>query len=112
MGSHDYVETYDPKHIKFVSTNSVLELFSPGDADTWGKSFRQVTKIHSQDRYLFELQSSIQTLGMQNPIVLGRDGYIWNGHHRLFLATKTLDLYHIPVIFSDFVSYTQEKHTL
>lgn len=103
---------YDPQHVKIVSTKSVLDLFMPGDADAWFDSFKKIQELHQADDYLLSLRESILVGGIRNPIVLGSDGCVWDGHHRLCIATGALVLTKVPVIFSDFVTYSQENLTL
>lgn len=112
MCKSESIMTYDPQHVKIVSTKSVLDLFMPGDADAWFDSFKKIRELHQADDYLLSLRESIQLEGMRDPIVLGSDGCVWDGHHRLSIATGALALSKVPIIFSDFVSYTQEKRTL
>lgn len=112
MCKSESIMRYDPQHVKIVSTKAVLDLFMPGNADTWFDSFKKVRELHHADGYLISLRESIQLEGMRDPIVIGSDGCVWDGHHRLSIATGALSLSKVPIIFSDFVSYTQEKRTL
>ena len=98
--------------VKYVKPRSIMHVFDPGDEESWIKTFRQIEYMHRGSSYLSDLMYSIQTEGMKEPILLGNDGRIWDGHHRLYIADQ-LKLESIPVLFSaNHIEGPQEKRTL
>ncbi len=62
----------------------VLAEIQPGDQDwSWQSQFRWLEEAR-QDR-LTDLTTEILTEGLERPLVLGPDGRLWDGHHRLYV---------------------------
>lgn len=82
-----------------IHTSSLLVVFRPGDYPdrTWPEEFAWLWEhdTHKMDM----LTTSIQETGIREPILLGSDGRIWDGHHRLAAAMR-LGIDKVPVVFS------------
>jgi hypothetical protein len=73
----------------------LLSVYRPGSDDhDWQTEFDQVEQFDWFDG----LMTSIQETGIQNPILLGADGRVWDGHHRITAAFK-LGVAAVPVEF-------------
>lgn len=70
--------------------------YKDGDEHGWETEFAHLRETHS-DR-LAELRESILKDGIKSPVVIGPDGRIWDGHHRLCVADE-LGLSTVPVTF-------------
>lgn len=60
----------------------------------WSEEFDWLRQEHAED--LAALAESIREHGIRTPILLGRDGRVWDGHHRLCVAYD-LGITSIPV---------------
>lgn len=82
-----------------IHTSSLLVVFRPGDYPerTWSDEFAWLWDNHQERMDM--LTTSIQENGIQEPILLGSDGRIWDGHHRLAAAMR-LGIDKVPVVFS------------
>lgn len=77
-----------------MAVADILAQYVPGDEHEWGVEFAWLRDHHSEA--LRELSLSIQEHGIREPVVLGDDGRVWDGHHRLLVA-NTLGLNGVPV---------------
>jgi hypothetical protein len=75
----------------------VLRDFRDGDEHGWDTEFRYLRKEHGDS--LAALSRSVRESGICEPIHLGSDGRVWDGHHRLCVATD-LGLRDVPVRFA------------
>lgn len=50
----------------------------------------------STSERLDELATSIQAEGIREPVLLGNDGRVWDGHHRIVVAMR-LGIESVPV---------------
>ncbi len=73
---------------------SVLSNWRDGDDHGWATEFEWLDKNHRVQ--LDTLAASIQETGIQEPILLGNDGRVWDGHHPLYVALE-LGMTHVPV---------------
>lgn len=73
----------------------VLANYSDGDERGWDVEFAWLRANHTAR--LADLTASILDHGVQVPILLGPDGRIWDGHHRLCVA-RHLGLRTIPCV--------------
>lgn len=73
----------------------LLANFKDGDELGWTVEF---DRLWSQDRSMDMLATSIQETGIREPIQLGYDGRVWDGHHRLAVADR-LGFETVPVEF-------------
>ena len=72
----------------------VLATYRDGDEHGWATEFAWLRSHHAEQ--IEALASSIREVGMHSPILLGSDGRIWDGHHRLCVA-DSLGLDDVPV---------------
>lgn len=75
---------------------TVLAGWRDGDEHGWDTEFDLLWSTHQG--HLDMLTTSIQESGIREPILLGTDGRVWDGHHRLCVAS-TLALHTVPVTF-------------
>lgn len=76
-----------------VPIATVLNSYRPGSGDwTWACEFAE---IGCRDD-LTELVNDIKANGIREPILLGNDGRVWDGHHRVMVAVA-LDIKFVPV---------------
>lgn len=75
----------------------VLDQYQDGDEHGWDVEF---ALLRSQwPDYIASLTASIRFYGIREPILLGYDGRVWDGHHRLCVA-DALGLTEVPVTFT------------
>ncbi|MEH3033343.1 MAG: ParB N-terminal domain-containing protein [Aeromicrobium erythreum] len=72
----------------------VLDGWRDGEEHGWQTEFDWIESNHSGQ--IDMLTSSIQQDGIRVPILLGNDGRVWDGHHRLCAANR-LALESVPV---------------
>lgn len=70
-----------------------------GSAD-WGWAAEFKDRRRNCQGRLDQLATSIQETGMREPILLGSDGRVWDGHHRI-CAALMLALETVPVEILD-----------
>lgn len=75
----------------------VLSQYRDGDelSDGWTEEFDWLRQEHPSR--LADLRDSISRDGIKFPVLLGTDGRVWDGHHRLCVAVD-LALESVPVI--------------
>ena len=80
-----------------MSIEEVLRTYTPGSYDwSWEEEFND---LETRDfDYLQELIEDIRENGQKDPILLGDDGRVWEGHHRI-LVLQTLGQTHIRAAF-------------
>jgi len=68
-----------------------------GDRITWSAEFNWLRENHApQLRALF---LSVLQNGIREPLLIGDDGRLWDGHHRLYVA-HSLGFKHVPVKYA------------
>lgn len=72
----------------------LLRDYTPGDGHSWDDEMQWI-KANHWDRYV-HMYFSIQLNGFYKPILLGDDGRVWDGHHRITAAYQ-LGIKHVPV---------------
>lgn len=79
--------------------NDLLERFRPGSFNwTWPEEFIDI-KEHSV--YMFgTLLADITVNGIREPVLLGNDGRVWDGHKRI-TAAFTLGIPSIPIEYAE-----------
>lgn len=77
-----------------MRVSDLLKQYTPGEDHSWEDEFEELRGRNS--RALFELLTSIEQIGMVTPILLGDDGRVWDGHHRLCIAYD-MRFSHVPV---------------
>lgn len=79
-----------------VNLAALKKVFTVGSGDwSWEE---EVKKLANRDRTK-QLVESIRVEGIREPILLGNDGRVWDGHHRITAATL-LGIREVPVEFS------------
>lgn len=74
----------------------LLRDYRDGDEHGWDTEFAYLRRNHA-DR-LRRLNHSVAVEGIREPILLGNDGRVWDGHHRLCSA-HDLGLATVPVTY-------------
>lgn len=85
-----------------VHLSSLLVVFQPGDYPerSWSEEFEWLWKNDAHRMKSIKRQVKEHGLdSFDDPILLGSDGRVWDGHHRLAVAMK-LGIKEVPVIFS------------
>jgi hypothetical protein len=73
----------------------VLRDYLPGLRDTWAAEWEDIRRSTPPDAW-DKLIEDLDENGIEKPILLGYDGRVWDGHHRLWWA-MTHDHDIIPV---------------
>lgn len=60
----------------------LLATVKPGSRD-WSWQQEAINIIHYDAIHMALLIESIQVYGQQRPVVIGSDGRLWDGHHRV-----------------------------
>jgi hypothetical protein len=87
--------------VEVMSLRELFEHYRPGSHDwpwTWEEEIRDVlyNPVHyPRSSYLME---HIEEYGIQEPVLLGSDRRVWDGHHRLAIAF-VLSFEYVPVDF-------------
>ena len=74
----------------------LLRDYTPGDGHSWETEFEWLKNHHNGKLALLIL--NILTYGIREPILLGDDGRVWDGHHRIAVAHQ-LGLDEVPVAY-------------
>lgn len=75
----------------------VLEEIRCGSKDwSWEEEWADLDRRHADTAYLTTLEKQIKTNGITDPVLIGSDGRLWDGHHRLRLAVR-LGVGYVPV---------------
>lgn len=82
-GWHQSSAMREPKQYLYHPQNIIGEV-RPGDDHSWAAEFKFLW-TNDQHRML-ELMASITKEGVCEPVVIGSDGRLWDGHHRLAVA--------------------------
>ena len=77
-----------------MSVDDVMRLYTPGDEHTWAYEFATLGLHHHST--LTRLTYDIGLHGIREPLLLGNDGRLWDGHHRLLVACAT-GIQRVPV---------------
>lgn len=78
----------------------LLQTYIPGSHDfnwTWDQERQDLWRRDSVG--LYKLISDIEVNGIKDPILLGNDGRVWDGHHRV-VAAIYLKMNEVPVKFT------------
>lgn len=76
------------------STEAILRVYRDGDEHGWTTEF--VYLWQEQTDQMLDLLESVAREGIREPILLGDDGRVWDGHHRLAVACA-LRIQYVPV---------------
>lgn len=85
--------------MRVMSLYHLMENWRPGSEDEpWNWENEYNTLLYSPDHYARtnHLIKEIQENGIYDPVLLGHDGRVWDGHHRIVVACL-LGYTHIPV---------------
>lgn len=79
-----------------VNLQALKRVFDVGSGEwPWEEECK---RLLNRDRTK-QLIESIRAEGIREPILLGNDGRVWDGHHRITAATL-LGIHEVPVEFS------------
>jgi hypothetical protein len=86
-----------------LSASEVVRRWSPGSADwSWAQEFADLLRTRPDE--MADLVLDVGRRGVQEPILLGDDDRVWDGHHRIFAALLTDS--RLPVYFG----FTKANH--
>ena len=63
---------------------------------TWEEEWADLDRRHADTGYLAKLEEAIRENGITMPVLVGSDGRLWDGHHRLCMAVR-LGIDYVPV---------------
>jgi ParB-like chromosome segregation protein Spo0J len=63
---------------------------------TWDEEWADLDRRHAETGYLDKLEQDIRANGITMPVLIGTDGRLWDGHHRLRLAVR-IGIGYVPV---------------
>lgn len=70
--------------IETMHPQDLTNAYQPGDPHSWAEEFRWLRENHAAKlRALFH---DVLKNGIREPVLLGDDGRLWDGHHRLYVA--------------------------
>lgn len=68
-----------------------------GSADwSWDEEWADLDRRHAETGYLDTLEAQIRERGITMPVLIGSDGRLWDGHHRLRIAVRA-GIEYVPV---------------
>lgn len=76
----------------------LMRHYTPGDGHSWSDEIDWLTDNHLLRLYC--LSRNIKKHGIREPILLGDDGRVWDGHHRIAAAYQ-LGLQEVPVQYAE-----------
>ncbi|WP_097933345.1 MULTISPECIES: ParB N-terminal domain-containing protein [unclassified Streptomyces] len=95
-GAHR-TEQAQPDDIQVWPLARVLAEVRCGSQDwTWDEEWADLDKRHAETGYLDRLEQEITANGITMPVLIGSDGRLWDGHHRLRIAVR-LGIGYVPV---------------
>lgn len=75
----------------------ILTEVAVGSGDwSWEEEWASLDRRHAETGYLEKLEKRIKEEGITMPVLIGSDGRLWDGHHRLRIAVR-LGIQEIPV---------------
>ena len=90
-------EREDPAADAMMRLDVLLRDYRDGDERGWDAEVEHLKAEHAH--HLANLTVSIARDGIRVPILLGNDGRVWDGHHRLVVARET-GIEWVPVTFT------------
>jgi hypothetical protein len=72
----------------------ILRHYRDGDEYGWDTEFDMLRSEHGER--LYEIARTAHRDGIREPILLGNDGRVWDGHHRLCVAVD-FGIVRVPV---------------
>ncbi|MFW3473622.1 ParB N-terminal domain-containing protein [Streptomyces microflavus] len=86
-----------PDDIQVWPLTRVLTEVRCGSQDwTWDQEWADLDQRHAESGYLDRLEQQIKANGITMPVLIGSDGRLWDGHHRLRIAVR-LGIAYVPV---------------
>ncbi|MEU0354915.1 ParB N-terminal domain-containing protein, partial [Streptomyces cyaneofuscatus] len=86
-----------PDDIQVWPLTRVLTEVRCGSQDwTWDEEWADLDQRHAETGYLDSLEQQIRANGITMPVLIGSDGRLWDGHHRLRIAVR-LGIAYVPV---------------
>lgn len=79
-----------------ITLTSLIRDYQDGNQVGWGIEFEWLRQNHASE--ILKLLHLVKRDGIKTPILLGKDGRVWDGHHRIYVATL-LGIRDIPVEF-------------
>ncbi len=67
-----------------MNLETLLATVKDGDEHGWPSEFEFLRRTHGHR--IRKLTRSILDRGITTPILIGDDGRVWDGHHRLYVA--------------------------
>lgn len=67
-----------------ISVQNLIEHYHDGDEIGWAAELEFLWTEHRQQ--LLELMDSVLAEGFREPVLIGNDRRIWDGHHRIAVA--------------------------
>lgn len=83
---------------EYRSIETILTEWRDGNETGWDEEFEWLEENHADK--LTALLEDIKQDGIREPILLGTDGRVWDGHHRIYCA-HTLGIRMIPTERAD-----------
>lgn len=80
-----------------VPLSAFREVIRDGDEHGWAVEYGRLWL--EQKPYMDKLRESVEAEGIRRAILVGSDGRVWDGHHRVCVAIS-LGLDEIPIVFS------------
>lgn len=78
-----------------MSLQEILTTYQDGDGIGWPAAFAWVRTYHAAK--IADLTIDVAANGFLEPVALGSDGRVWDGHHRLAVA-EALNWKSLPVV--------------
>ena len=66
---------------RYASAGEIVRLYRDGDERGWPAELSALWTDHRED--MLVLMDSVLEKGFLEPILLGSDGRVWDGHHRI-----------------------------
>ena len=98
--------TPETQQVAHIPLNFLLRSLKDGDEHGWNAEFTFLRTEHADE--LAALRTSIEAVGILEPVIVGSDDRLWDGHHRLCVA-HDLGLASVPVTF---IALTDDDFTL
>jgi hypothetical protein len=70
--------------VQTLAAAVVMIIVKDGDEIGWAEEFQWLWTVHRTE--MLELMDSVLCDGFREPILVGNDGRLWDGHHRLAVA--------------------------
>lgn len=80
-----------------MQIDELMTLYKDGGELGWEYEFNWMRSEHSAK--VSELTLSVLQNGIREPLLIGDDGRLWDGHHRLYVA-YFLGFTHVPVKYA------------